>query len=67
MPAPMRLRIIWNVDLSISVYHRHTQVGKFTGIGARTSAENFCAGWFGTDDQTQWKVRWYYTKSKKGN
>lgn len=67
MSAPMRLRITWNADLSISVYHRHTKVAKFTGTNARASVDDFCAGWFGTEDKTQWKTRWYYTKSKKGN
>lgn len=65
MPAPMRLRLIWNVDMSISIYHRHTLIHKAEGVLARRSVDAFCEGWFGTKDQTQWKTKWYYKTSKK--
>lgn len=62
-PAPIRAR--WNADLSITLYSHHTKVAKFKGVDARRSVEDFCAGWFGTADQKEWRISWAFAESRK--
>ena len=60
---PRALRVVWNKDLSLSVYP--------SGGGARLlktkmwitdkswldAVAPFCEGWFGTSDREQWRIR----------
>ena len=58
----------WNKDLSISVYKasggaRLTLVKKsWIAIykDHKEAVEAICQGWFGTEDTSQWRVRWEY-------
>ncbi len=62
-PLPLRAR--WNADMSITLYAHHTKVAKFASVFARQDVDNYCEGWFGTTDKTQWRIRWTYVESKK--
>jgi len=60
---PLALKVVWNKDLSLSVYP--------AGGGARLlktkmwhtdktwldAVAPFCEGWFGTADRDQWRIR----------
>lgn len=60
---PSALKVIWNKDLSLSVYPASggarlikTKMWHTDKTWLDTVAP-FCEGWFGTEDRDQWKIR----------
>lgn len=60
---PSALKVVWNKDLSLSVYPasggRRLIKTKmwYTDKTWLDTVAPFCEGWFGTADRTQWRVR----------
>jgi hypothetical protein len=57
------LKVIWNKDLSLSVYPAGGGKKLITvrmGWDDKSwldAVSGFCEGWFGTDDRDQWRIR----------
>lgn len=51
----------WNKDLTVTLYANGIAVLKrMRLIGGKSDIDPFLIGWFGTEDRSQWRVRWVY-------